>query len=237
MLINKVKTDFSEMLCDVFNGATIMLGGFGEAGSPIELIHALIDNGAKDLTIIANNAGNGRVGLGALIGQRQVKKVICSFAKSAKAITFPELYNNGEIELEVVPQGTLAERIRAAGSGIPAFYTATAVGTPLAKGKEEKVFNNKKYILEEALSADFAFIKADVADRYGNLTFNRTARNFNPIMCMAAKQSLIQTKKIIEPDETNPEHVITPGIFVQKIIQVENPIIESNAIEEGIIYP
>ena len=237
MLINKVKTDFSEMLCDVFNGATIMLGGFGEAGSPIELIHALIDHGAKDLTIIANNAGNGRVGLGALIGQRQVKKVICSFAKSAKAITFPELYNNGEIELEVVPQGTLAERIRAAGSGIPAFYTATAVGTQLAKGKEEKVFNNKKYILEEALSADFAFIKADVADRYGNLTFNKTARNFNPIMCMAAKQSLIQTKKIIEPDETNPEHVITPGIFVQKIIQVENPIIESNAIEEGIIYP
>lgn len=237
MLINKVKTDFSEMLCDVFNGATIMLGGFGEAGSPIELIHALIDHGAKDLTIIANNAGNGRVGLGALIGQRQVKKVICSFAKSAKAITFPELYNNGEIELEVVPQGTLAERIRAAGSGIPAFHTATAVGTPLAKGKEEKVFNNKKYILEEALSADFAFIKADVADRYGNLTFNKTARNFNPIMCMAAKQSLIQTKKIIEPDETNPEHVITPGIFVQKIIQVENPIIESNAIEEGIIYP
>lgn len=237
MLINKVKTDFSEILCDVFNGATIMLGGFGEAGSPIELIHALIDHGAKDLTIIANNAGNGRVGLGALIGQRQVKKVICSFAKSAKAITFPELYNNGEIELEVVPQGTLAERIRAAGSGIPAFYTATAVGTPLAKGKEEKVFNNKKYILEEALSADFAFIKADVADRYGNLTFNKTARNFNPIMCMAAKQSLIQTKKIIEPDETNPEHVITPGIFVQKIIQVENPIIESNAIEEGIIYP
>ena len=150
MLINKVKTDFSEMLCDVFNGATIMLGGFGEAGSPIELIHALIDHGAKDLTIIANNAGNGRVGLGALIGQRQVKKVICSFAKSANAITFPELYNNGEIELEVVPQGTLAERIRAAGSGIPAFYTATAVGTPLAKGKEEKVFNNKKYILEEA---------------------------------------------------------------------------------------
>lgn len=237
MLINKVKIDFSEMLCDVFNGATIMLGGFGEAGSPIELIHALIDHGAKDLTIIANNAGNGRVGLGALIGQRQVKKVICSFAKSAKAITFPELYNNGEIELEVVPQGTLAERIRAAGSGIPAFYTATAVGTPLAKGKEEKVFNNKKYILEEALYADFAFIKADVADRYGNLTFNKTARNFNPIMCMAAKQSLIQTKKIIEPDETNPEHVITPGIFVQKIIQVENPIIESNAIEEGIIYP
>ena len=214
MLINKIKAEISEMLSEIFDGATIMVGGFGEAGSPIELLHGLIDNGAKDLTIIANNAGNGRVGLGALIGQKQVRKVICSFARSAKGITFPELYNNNEIELEVVPQGTLAERIRAAGSGIPAFYTATAVGTPLAKGKEEKVFNNKKYILEEALYADFAFVKADVADRYGNLTFNKTARNFNPIMCMAAKQSLIQVKKIIEPDKTNPEHVITPGIFV-----------------------
>ena len=237
MLINKIKAEISEMLSEIFDGATIMVGGFGEAGSPIELLHGLIDNGAKDLTIIANNAGNGRVGLGALIGQKQVRKVICSFARSAKGITFPELYNNNEIELEVVPQGTLAERIRAAGSGIPAFYTATAVGTPLAKGKEEKVFNNKKYILEEALYADFAFVKADVADRYGNLTFNKTARNFNPIMCMAAKQSLIQVKKIIEPDKTNPEHVITPGIFVHKIIQIDNPIIETNAIEEGMIYP
>ena len=237
MLINKIKAEISEMLSEIFDGATIMVGGFGEAGSPIELLHGLIDNGAKDLTIIANNAGNGRVGLGALIGQKQVRKVICSFARSAKGITFPELYNNNEIELEVVPQGTLAERIRAAGSGIPAFYTAPAVGTPLAKGKEEKVFNNKKYILEEALYADFAFVKADVADRYGNLTFNKTARNFNPIMCMAAKQSLIQVKKIIEPDKTNPEHVITPGIFVHKIIKIDNPIIETNAIEEGMIYP
>ena len=237
MQINKIKTDISEMLSEVFDGATIMVGGFGEAGSPIELLHGLIDNGAKDLTIIANNAGNGKVGLGALIGQRQVKKVICSFARSAKGVTFPELYNNGEIELEVVPQGTLAERIRAAGSGIPAFYTATAVGTPLAMGKEEKVFKGKKYILEEALGADFAFVKADVSDRYGNLTFNKTARNFNPIMCMAAKQSLVQVKKVIEPNLTNPEHVITPGIFVQKVIQIENPIIETNAIEEGIIYP
>ena len=237
MLINKIKAEISEMLSEIFDGATIMVGGFGEAGSPIELLHGLIDNGAKNLTIIANNAGNGRVGLGALVGQKQVRKVICSFARSAKGITFPELYNNNEIELEVVPQGTLAERIRAAGSGIPAFYTATAVGTPLAKGKEEKVFNNKKYILEEALYADFAFVKADVADRYGNLTFNKTARNFNPIMCMAAKQSLIQVKKIIEPDKTNPEHVITPGIFVHKIIKIDNPIIETNAIEEGMIYP
>ncbi|MDB9915805.1 3-oxoacid CoA-transferase subunit A [Alphaproteobacteria bacterium] len=237
MQINKIKTQMTDILSDVFDGATIMVGGFGEAGSPIELLHGLIDNGAKDLTIIANNSGNGRIGLGALIGQRQVKKVICSFARSAKGITFQELYNKGEIELEVVPQGTLAERIRAAGAGVPAFYTATAVGTPLAEGKQEKTFNGKKYILEHALHADFAFVKADKADRYGNLTFNKTARNFNPVMCMAAKQSIVQVKNIIDPTQTDPEKVVTPGIFVNKIIKIINPIIESNAIEEGLIYP
>jgi len=237
MQINKIKTQMIDVLSDVFDGATIMIGGFGEAGSPVDLLHGLIDNGSKDLTIIANNAGNGRVGLGALIGQRQVKKVICSFARSASGVTFSELYLSGQIELEVVPQGTLAERIRAAGSGIPAFYTATAVGTPLAEGKEEKSFNGKKYILETALHADFAFVKADKADRYGNLTFNKTARNFNPVMCMAANQSIVQVRDIIEPYQTNPEEVITPGIFVNKIIKIENPIVESKAIAEGLIYP
>ncbi len=237
MKINKIMNEMSDLLSDVFDGATIMIGGFGEAGSPIELLHGLIDNGAKNLTIIANNAGNGRVGLGALIGQNQVKKVICSFARSAKGITFPELYAKGKIELEVVPQGTLAERIRAAGAGIPGFYTATGVGTPLAEGKEEKLFNGKKYILENALHADFAFVKADVADRYGNLTYNKTARNFNPIMCMAAKQSIVQVRNIIDPKDTNPEQVVTPGIFVNRIIKIENPIIESKAIAEGAVYP
>ena len=237
MQINKIKTQMIDVLSDVFDGATIMIGGFGEAGSPVDLLHGLIDNGSKDLTIIANNAGNGRVGLGALIGQRQVKKVICSFARSATGVTFSELYLSGQIELEVVPQGTLAERIRAAGAGIPAFYTATAVGTPLAEGKEEKSFNGKKYILETALHADFAFVKADKADRYGNLTFNKTARNFNPVMCMAANQSIVQVRDIIEPHQTNPEEVITPGIFVNKIIKIENPIVESKAIAEGFIYP
>jgi 3-oxoadipate CoA-transferase alpha subunit len=237
MQINKIKAEMIDTLSDVFDGATIMIGGFGEAGSPVDLLHGLIDNGSKDLTIIANNAGNGRVGLGALIGQRQVKKVICSFARSATGVTFSELYLSGQIELEVVPQGTLAERIRAAGSGIPAFYTATAVGTPLAEGKEEKSFNGKKYILETALHADFAFVKADKADRYGNLTFNKTARNFNPVMCMAANQSIVQVRDIIEPHQTNPEEVITPGIFVNKIIKIENPIVESKAIAEGLIYP
>ena len=221
MQINKIKAEMIDTLSDVFDGATIMIGGFGEAGSPVDLLHGLIDNGSKDLTIIANNAGNGRVGLGALIGQRQVKKVICSFARSATGVTFSELYLSGQIELEVVPQGTLAERIRAAGAGIPAFYTATAVGTPLAEGKEEKSFNGKKYILETALHADFAFVKADKADRYGNLTFNKTARNFNPVMCMAANQSIVQVRDIIEPHQTNPEEVITPGIFVNKIIKIK----------------
>ena len=237
MQINKIKAEMIDILSDVFDGATIMIGGFGEAGSPVDLLHGLIDNGSKDLTIIANNAGNGRVGLGALIGQKQVKKVICSFARSATGVTFSELYLSGQIELEVVPQGTLAERIRAAGAGIPAFYTATAVGTPLAEGKEEKSFNGKKYILETALHADFAFVKADKADRYGNLTFNKTARNFNPVMCMAANQSIVQVRDIIEPHQTNPEEVITPGIFVNKIIKIENPIVESKAIAEGLIYP
>ena len=237
MQINKIKAEMIDTLSDVFDGATIMIGGFGEAGSPVDLLHGLIDNGSKDLTIIANNAGNGRVGLGALIGQRQVKKVICSFARSATGVTFSELYLSGQIELEVVPQGTLAERIRAAGAGIPAFYTATAVGTPLAEGKEEKSFNGKKYILETALHADFAFVKADKADRYGNLTFNKTARNFNPVMCMAANQSIVQVRDILEPHQKNHEEVITPGIFVNKIIKIENPIVESKAIAEGLIYP
>ena len=237
MQINKIKAEMIDTLSDVFDGATIMIGGFGEAGSPVDLLHGLIDNGSKDLTIIANNAGNGRVGLGALIGQRQVKKVICSFARSATGVTFSELYLSGQIELEVVPQGTLAEKCRAAQAGIPAFYTATAVGTPLAEGKEEKSFNGKKYILETALHADFAFVKADKADRYGNLTFNKTARNFNPVMCMAANQSIVQVRDIIEPHQTNPEEVITPGIFVNKIIKIENPIVESKAIAEGLIYP
>ena len=181
MEVNKLINSINDAVSEVFDGATIMIGGFGEAGSPVELIHSLIDNGSKNLTIIANNAGNGQIGLGALIGQRQVKKVICSFARSPKSITFKEQYERNQIELEVVPQGTLAERIRSAGAGIPGFYTATAVGTPLANGKESKMFDGKEYILEKALSADFAFVKAEKADRYGNLSFNKTARNWQEV--------------------------------------------------------
>ena len=219
----------------LFDGMFIASGGFGLCGIPELLLQAIKDAGTKDLTFASNNAGVDEFGIGILLESRQVKKMISSYV--GENAEFMRQYLSGELELEFNPQGTLAERIRAAGSGIPAFYTATAVGTPLAIGKEEKIFNGKKYILEEALNADFALIKADVSDRYGNLTFKKTARNFNPIMCMAAKQSLIQVRKLIEPHQTNPENVITPGIFVKKIIEIDNPIIETNAIEEGMIYP
>ncbi len=237
MKINKLFNSVNDVMSDVFDGAVIMLGGFGEAGSPVELIHGLIDTKCKDLTIIANNAGNGKIGLGALIGENQVKKVICSFARSPKSITFKELYENNKIELEVVPQGTLAERIRSAGAGIPGFYTQTSVGTPLAEGKEIKIFDGKEYVLEKSLKADFALIKAETSDRYGNLTYNKTARNFNPIMCMAANQTIVQVKRIEKEENTDPEKIITPSIFINKVTVVSDPIIESIAIDNGETYP
>ena len=228
MEVNKLINSINDAVAEVFDGATIMIGGFGEAGSPVELIHALIDHGSKNLTVIANNAGNGRIGLGALIGQRQVKKVICSFARSPKSITFKEQYENNEIELEVVPQGTLAERIRSAGAGIPGFYTATAVGTPLASEKESKFFDGKEYILETALSADFAFIKAENSDRYGNLSYSKTARNFNPIMATAGKITVVEVEELLNVGQLDADQIHTPGIYVNRIIKGEN---YSRAIE------
>ena len=213
-----------------------MISGFGEAGSPIELIHALIDHGSKDLTIISNNTGSGHIGLAALIENKKVRKMICSFPRTANSTVFPKLYKSGEIELELVPQGTLAERIRAGGAGIPAFYTPTSLHTPLCKGKEIREINKKKYVLEYALKADFALVKCNKADRYGNLTYHATARNFGPIMCTAANKSLVQAKSIIELGELDPETVITPGIFVQKIIEIKNPQDESKLVEKGIKY-
>lgn len=224
-------------MADIFDGATIMIGGFGEAGSPIELIHALIDQGAKNLTVVSNNAGSGYVGLAALIANRQVRKMICSFPKTANSKVFPELYRKGEIELELVPQGTLAERIRCGGAGIPAFYTPTSVNTPLAEGKETRVFNGKTYVLEYALKADFSLIKCKAADRYGNLIYNKTARNFSPIMCTAAKTTIVQAKKIVELGEIDPECVVTPGVFVKRVVEVSNPAEESKLIAEGRRYP
>jgi len=241
-MIDKSIASVKDAVADIFDGATVLIGGFGEAGSPIELIHALIDQGAKNLTVVNNNTGSGHVGLAALIENGQVGKMICSFPRTANSTVFPDLYNAGKIELELVPQGTLAERIRAGGAGIPGFYTATSVGTILADGKEhrsfdEAAFSGKKYVLEKAITADFALIKAQTADRYGNLTFNKTARNFAPIMAMSATTTIVQTTKQVEVGDIEPEHVITPGIFVNRIVTVSDPQQESKLIAQGVSYP
>ncbi len=236
-MINKIVATTRQAVSVIFDGATVMIGGFGEAGSPIELIHALIDHGAKGLTVISNNTGNGHVGLAALIENRQVVKVICSFPRTAQSVVFPELYLSSEIELELVPQGTLAERIRAGGAGIPAFYTPTSVGTLLAEGKETRVFDGKTYVLERALTADFALVKCSVADRYGNLLYNKTARNFSPLMCMAARHTIVQARRIVELGEIDPEAVVTPGIFVNTVVAVPNPVSENCLLKENARYP
>ena len=236
-MINKQISSVHEAVAGIHDGATVMIGGFGEAGSPIELIHALIDQGAKDLTVINNNTGSGHVGLAALIENRRVAKMICSFPKSANSFVFPDLYTKGEIELELVPQGTLAERIRAGGAGVPAFYTATSVGTPLAEGKEVRNIKGRDYVLEYGLTADFALIKSLKADRYGNLIYNKTARNFAPVMAMAAKTTIVQTKEFVEAGSIDPEIVVTPSIFVDLVVEVPNPLHESELVKAGETYP
>lgn len=236
-MIDKTMTSVHEAVRSIPDGATVMIGGFGEAGSPIELIHALIDHGAKDLTAINNNTGNGDVGLAALINNGQVRKMICSYPRSSHSRVFPELYRAGKIELELVPQGTLAERIRAGGAGIPAFYTATSVHTVLAEGKEAREFDGRSYVMERGLKADFAIIKCEAADRLGNLVFNKTARNFSPIMCMASTTTIVQTRRIVEVGELNPENIVTPGIFVDHVIEVAKPLQESVLIANGECYP
>jgi 3-oxoadipate CoA-transferase alpha subunit len=236
-MINKRCDSTAAAVAGIRDGATVMIGGFGEAGSPIELIHALIDRGARDLTVISNNTGSGRVGLAALIANGQVARMICSYPRSANSMVFPELYRRGKIGLELVPQGTLAERIRAGGAGIPAFYTATAVGTVLAKGKEARQFDGRDYLLESGLRADFALVKAEKADRFGNLLYRKTARNFGPIMCMAAATTIVQVRQIVEVGEIDAEVVVTPGVFVQRIVEIAHPQQESVLVKEGRVYP
>lgn len=236
-MIDKKYPSVAAAVADIPDGATVMIGGFGASGSPVELIHALIDHGATGLTVINNNTGNGEVGLAALIGNGQVSKMICSFPRSSQSKVFPALYREGKIELEIVPQGTLAERIRAAGAGIPAFYTPTTVGTILAEGKEQRDFNGRAYVLEPWLKADIALIKSEVADPLGNLTFNKTGRNFCPLMCMAATTTIVQTKKLVARGGIDPEHVVTPGIFVNRIVEVSNPVHEDTLIAAGERYP
>lgn len=236
-MINKQYRTVAEAVADIPDGATVMVGGFGASGSPIELLHALIDQGATDLTVINNNTGNGEVGLAALIGNGQVSKMICSFPRSSQSKVFPQLYREGKIELDIVPQGTLAERIRAAGAGVPAFYTPTTVNTILAEGKEHREFDGRTYVMEPWLKADYALIKCETADPLGNLMYNKTARNFSPLMCMAAKITIVQTKSLVARGDIDPEHVVTPGIFVNRIVEVPDPIHEDVLIAEGRTYP
>jgi len=219
-MINKVVASAARAVTDIPDGATVMIGGFGTAGMPSELIDALIAKGSKDLTIVNNNAGNGDTGLAALLKARQVKKIICSFPRQTDSWVFDGLYKKGDIELELVPQGNLAERIRAAGAGIGAFYTPTGFGTPLAEGKETRRIDGRDYVLEYPIHADFALIKALRGDRWGNLVYRKTARNFGPIMAAAAKCTIAQVREIVNLGDLDPENVVTPGIFVQRVVEV-----------------
>ena len=235
--MNKIIPNLQDAVAGISDGATIMIGGFGGSGAPIELIHTLIDLGPKGLTIINNNAGNGHVGIAAIIEQGMVAKMICSFPRSADPRAFTELYFSGGIELEVIPQGTLAERIRAGGAGIPAFYTPTGFGTELALGKPVQVFEGRSYVQERWLKADFALIKAEFGDPYGNLTYRMAARNFNPLMATAAHRTISQVTKIVEAGEIDPEAVITPGIYVNGIVEVAAPQQEEALNRKGAVYP
>jgi 3-oxoadipate CoA-transferase alpha subunit len=219
-MIDKSVSSVAKAVAGIPNGATVMIGGFGRAGQPVELIDALIEQGASDLTIVNNNAGNGDVGLAALLAKGRVKKIICSFPRQSDSWVFDGLYREGKIELELVPQGNLAERIRAAGAGIGAFYSPTAVGTPLAEGKESRVFDGREYLLELPIKADFALVSGYRADRWGNIVYRETARNFGPIMATAAATTIVQVDEIVELGALDPESVATPGIFVNRVVAV-----------------
>jgi 3-oxoadipate CoA-transferase, alpha subunit len=212
--------DPDEAVAAIGDGATVMIGGFGVAGQPVELIEALVRAGVRELTVVNNNAGNGDEGLAALIGAGRVRKVICSFPRQRDSHHFDEKYRAGEIELELVPQGNLAERIRAGGAGIGGFFTPTGYGTLLAEGKETREIDGRHYVLESPLKADFALVKAHVADGMGNLTYRKTARNFGPIMATAAAQTIVQVHSVVPTGGMDPEAVVTPGIFVDTVVEV-----------------
>lgn len=218
-MIDKTFESLERAVADIPDGATVMIGGFGNAGMPSALIDALLAQGARELTIVNNNAGNGETGLAALIKARRVRKIVCSFPRQADSHHFDALYRAGEIELELTPQGNLAERIRAAGAGIGGFFTPTGYGTLLAEGKETRVINGRNYVFETPLHADFALIKAHRGDRWGNLTYRMTARNFGPIMAMAAKVAIAQVHEVVALGELDPEAIVTPGIFIQRVVK------------------
>ncbi|OOG50765.1 3-oxoacid CoA-transferase subunit A [Polaromonas sp. C04] len=233
-MINKIAASVADALADVQDGATVMIGGFGTAGIPDELINGLIAQGAKDLTVVNNNAGNADVGLAALLKAGRVRKVICSFPRQADSYVFDALYRSGKLELELVPQGNLAERIRAAGAGIGAFFTPTGYGTELAKGKETREINGKHYVLELPIYGDVALIKAERGDRWGNLTYRKAARNFGPVMATAAKKTVATVHEIVELGELNPEHIVTPGIFVHQIVKIDRVATQAGGFKQAV---
>ncbi|MCR6494336.1 3-oxoacid CoA-transferase subunit A [Cellulomonas sp. P24] len=227
----QILSTVDEAVADVPDGAVVMIGGFGTAGQPVELIEALLRQGARDLTVVNNNAGNGDVGLAALIGAGRVRRIVCSFPRQSDSHHFDARYRAGEIELELVPQGNLAERIRAAGAGIGAFYTPTGFGTPLAEGKETREIDGRHYVLEYPLHADVALIKAHVGDAVGNLVFRKTARNFGPIMAGAARVTIAQVSRIVPAGAIDPENVVSPGILTSRLVAV--PAARTPEPEEG----
>jgi 3-oxoadipate CoA-transferase, alpha subunit len=219
-MIDKIVHSMTEAMAGIRDGSVVLIGGFGSIGQPNALIAGLIEQGAKDLTVVANNSGVGHVGLAALLETGRVRKIVCSFPRTADPVVFEALWRAGRIELEIVPQGTMAERMRAAGAGIPAFFTATAVGTKLAEGKEQRKINGRDYLLEEALAGDVALVEAWEADRWGNLTYRSSARNFNPVMATAAKLTIVQAQHIVELGALDPEKIATPGIYVNRVLHV-----------------
>jgi 3-oxoadipate CoA-transferase alpha subunit len=219
-MIDKFVRSVADALADIKDGSTVLIAGFAQVGEPRALVDGLIEQGAKDLVVVHNTAGRGREGVAKLIGEGRVRKIVCSFARSRGSVLFEEVYARGEIELEILPQGTLAERIRAAAAGIPAFYTATAAGTKLAQGKEARSFNGREYILEHAIYGDVALVEAWQADRWGNLVYRDAGRNFNPVMAAAAQLTIAQTQRVVELGELNPEMVATPGIYVDRVVHV-----------------
>ncbi len=231
----------ADAVADICDGDVLMIGGFGGSGAPIELIHALIDRfkatgSPANLTVVNNNAGNGKIGIAAMIDAGMVKKMVCSFPRSSDPRAFTDKYLAGEIELDLVPQGTLAERIRAAGAGIPAFFTPTSYGTELAEGKQIQEFDGKPYVLERWLKADCAIVKAEKGDQHGNLTYRMASRNFNPLMCMAAKTVVAQVSDLVDLGGIDPEHVHTPGLFVDGVVEVKDAKQEEAMIRAGEEY-
>jgi len=219
-MIDKRVRSLAEAVAGIKDGSVVLTGGFGGAGSPEALYGALLEQGAKDLTIVNNNAGTGRTGLAGLMDAGRVSKIICSFPRSSGSVVFEELYREGRIELELVPQGILSERMRCAAAGLGGFWSPTGVGTRLAEGKEEREIDGKRYVLERPLKGDVALLKADRGDRWGNLTYNKSARNFNPTMAQAADLSIVQIREFVELGQIDPEHVVTPGIFIDRMVEV-----------------